>query len=156
MQRSRGTLCTVTSLVRGSRIGPCDVGDSGCFAKVKQPSATQALHESQSTRHQSHPSPCQANSRSHIKERCASLTTSTLPKYLQSWLIFWTIPEAYTHWRKSSEHIPAVADQEEKRSDDWTAMPGYSAFHAPVTNVPVFMIAVHRMRVREDMMTLPR
>ena len=44
---------------------PCDVGNSGCFAKVKQPSATRFSHSAWSRRrHQSHPSPCQSSPRS--------------------------------------------------------------------------------------------
>ena len=54
----------------------CDVGDSGCFAKVKQPSAARGSHSAWSRcRHQSHPSPCQANLRCPIKNRCASPPT---------------------------------------------------------------------------------
>ena len=52
---------------------PCHVGDSCCFAKVEQPSATRGSHSAWSRcRHQSHPSPCQANSRGPSKKRCAS------------------------------------------------------------------------------------
>ena len=65
---------------------PCDVGDSGCFGKVKQPSATRDSHFVWSRRrHQSHPSPCQAISRSPTKKRLyLPANLSTLPKYLQS------------------------------------------------------------------------
>ena len=107
MQRSRGKLCTV-SRVRGRRTGPCDAGNSGCFAKVKRPSATPGSHSAWSRcRHQSHPSPCQANSRRHTEERCASPPTSRSRRRTctQSWLQFWTSPEAHTHW--SSEKIPS-------------------------------------------------
>ena len=77
MQRSRGKMCPVPSRVRGRRAGPCDVGKSSCFSKVKQPSAARSLHSAWSRcRRQSHPSARHANSRGHIKEQCASPPTS--------------------------------------------------------------------------------
>ena len=56
---------------------PCDVGDSCCFAKVKQPSASRGSHPAWSRcRHQSHPSSCQANSCGPTKRRSTSSPTS--------------------------------------------------------------------------------
>ena len=56
---------------------PCDVGDSGCFVKVSQPSVTRGSHSAWGwCRQQSRPSPCQANSRGHTKVQCASPSSS--------------------------------------------------------------------------------
>ena len=86
---------------------PCDVGDSCCFAKDKQPSVTRGSHSAWSwRRHQSQSSPGQASSRrSHHKAMCLLAHLSTLPKYLQSWQQFWTSPEAHARSRKRSEWI---------------------------------------------------
>ena len=106
--------------------------------------------------------------RSHQKAMCLPANLSTLPKYLQSWVQFWTGPEARTDWRKSSEwirvwqqrkrstpRISTAADQEGEGSSDWAAMPRCSAFYAPVTNALELSLRRTRRGVREDLMTLP-
>ena len=68
--------------------GPAMLGKR-CLANVEQPNATRSSYSAWiRCRHQSHPSPCQANSRGPAEKRCASTNLSTLPKNLQIWLHF--------------------------------------------------------------------
>ena len=84
---------------------PCDVGNSGCFAKVKQPSATRGSHSAWGR--------CQASvafvslssqlAQSHQKAMCLPADLLTLPKHLQSWLRFGVDPGVATTETEDTE-----------------------------------------------------
>ena len=68
---------------------PCDIEDSSCFAKVKQPSATRRALCLEPV--QAPVAPVSLSSqlaRSHQRAMCLLPNLSTLPKYSQSWLQF--------------------------------------------------------------------
>ena len=69
MQRSRGKTNAVPFQTRGRSAGPCDVGKSGGFAKIKQLSVTRGSHSAWGRcQHQLHLSARRTYSRIHIRE----------------------------------------------------------------------------------------
>ena len=115
------------------RSSPAMLGIPAASRKTNQPSATRGSHSAWSQcRHQSHPSPCQASSRSPTKKRCAA-NLPILPKYLQSWML--DKPRVLQQSKRSTPRFSTAADQEQEGYSDWAAMPRCSAFHAPVANI---------------------
>ena len=82
----------------------CDVGDARCPMKAGE----LALHEARTLLGAmpapvAFVSPSSQFALSHQKATRLLVNPSVSPRYLQSWLQFWTNPQAHARWRKRSE-----------------------------------------------------
>ena len=124
MQPSRGELCAVSSRVRA-----CDVGDSGCFAKVKPPRAVTPKSDLPLR---------QPLDLAEVLTKLATVLDK--PRRSHSLKEEFGADQGQATTETKYTEVPNGGGSEGKGSSDWTTMPKCSAFHA-----------AHGTSVREDL-----